>query len=246
MVKIYAVMATMNEAGIVGKNIEHLLAQGVDRVLVCDGGSTDETREILKWWVTEVLVIVDRDPVFHQVAVMNDLIRWAGGHFDADWILPVDADEFWFATDPNLTIRDALEQSADEKLYVPVWHHVDWEHRWTEPKMQKVAFRYRPGVEVTMGHHNCNIPGGIWGVLEARELQYQSFPHFLTKIAQQLKTLDPDLPEGDAAHIKRLRGLSRDEMYEEWERMCTKQTVYDPIPFQASPPSSFRFSTAAT
>ncbi len=234
MVKIYVVMATLNEADIIAKNVEHLLGQGVDRILVCDGGSTDGTRDILHWWPGRVETITDPRRPFKQVQIMCDLIAYAGDHYGADWILPIDADEFWFAQNHDMTIREALEANDVAKLYVPVWHHTDWDHRWKVPKMQKVAFRYRPGVTVTMGHHDCNIHGGTWGVLEAHELQYQSFPHFLAKIRQQIETLDPNLKVGDADHVKRFIGLSRDEMLLEWEAMQAKPTVWDPIPFRPS------------
>ncbi len=234
-VKIYVVMATLNEADIIAKNVDHLLGQGVDRILICDGGSTDGTRDILHWWPGRVETITDPRRPFKQVQIMCDLIAYAGDHYGADWILPIDADEFWFADDSNYTIRQALEAAQlYRKLYVPVWHHTDWDHRWVQPKMQKVAFRYQPGVTVTMGHHDCSIPGGKWGILQARELQYQSFAHFLAKIRQQIETLDPALPAGDAAHVKQYRGMSRDEMLHEWEEMQAKPTVYDPIPYVPS------------
>lgn len=99
-----------NEADIVRLNIFYHLSLGVDRMLVVDNGSTDGTDTMLKQ-------ISENDPrvrwsrddgPFLPSRVMTELAREAFRD-GADWVVPVDADEFWYA--PGEDFRHVLETS---------------------------------------------------------------------------------------------------------------------------------------
>ena len=111
-------MMVRNEADIIRVNILHHLAQGVDHFLVVDNGSSDGTVEILTR-------LAERLPIqwtqytgpYYQSEIVTELAREAYRR-GADWVIPVDADEFWSAPAGNLT--SLLEQSSAEALEVRV------------------------------------------------------------------------------------------------------------------------------
>jgi hypothetical protein len=68
-----------------------------DAMVVLDNSSTDGTLEILANLVREGLPIhihFDFEPSFTQSECMTKLLYWAKNEFNADWIFPLDVDEF--------------------------------------------------------------------------------------------------------------------------------------------------------
>jgi len=99
-----------NEADIIRLNLLYQLALGIDRVLVMDNGSTDGTDRVLQQLNLqhdEVRWSRDEGP-FLPSRVMTKLAREAFEE-GADWVVPVDADEFWHAPGGNL--RKVLEDT---------------------------------------------------------------------------------------------------------------------------------------
>jgi hypothetical protein len=106
--RLVAVSIVKNEADIIEPFVRHTLAW-VDHHLVFDHDSTDGTREILGALQREGLPITlfrDDAPGHLQQARSNHLTRLAAQAHDADWALPLDADEI--LTGPD---RPALERS---------------------------------------------------------------------------------------------------------------------------------------
>jgi hypothetical protein len=105
---VYGISMVRNEADIIRLNVLYHLASGIDRMLVVDNGSTDGTDGVLEQLSLEhpeVRWSCDEGP-FLPSRVMTKLAR---GAFEegADWVVPVDADEFWHAPGGNL--RSVLE-----------------------------------------------------------------------------------------------------------------------------------------
>ncbi len=108
---VYGISMIRNEVDIIRLNVLYHLSLGLDRMLVVDNGSTDGTDEILKQISekdTRVQWYRDEGP-FLPSRVMTELAREAF-HDGADWVLPVDADEFWHA--PGGDFRRVLEASG--------------------------------------------------------------------------------------------------------------------------------------
>src|SRR5437868_13045546 len=94
--KLVAVSIVKNEADVIEPFVRHARAW-TDHHLVFDHDSTDGTREILGRLIAEGLpltVFTDTALGNLQQARSNHLTRIAAREFAADWVLPLDADEF--------------------------------------------------------------------------------------------------------------------------------------------------------
>ena len=90
---VAAVIGVRDEAELIEGQIAHLVAAGVTKFVVCDVASSDGTREILQRYQGRDFRIVDvaRDELQEMWRQrMADTING----LDADWVLPIDADEF--------------------------------------------------------------------------------------------------------------------------------------------------------
>jgi Glycosyl transferase family 2 len=113
-----------NEADIIRVNILYHLSIGFDRLLVVDNGSTDGTDRILRELGKDPRVRWTREPgSFRQGRIFSQLAREAFKE-GADWVAPVDADDFWYARRDDL--RCVLDSSSASVLRV---EHIDFVQR---------------------------------------------------------------------------------------------------------------------
>lgn len=96
-------MVVRNAADLVGVHLAYHRAAGVDAAWVIDNGSTDETPRVLTR-------VAGRDPAvrwrresgpFRQAELVSGLAAEAVAA-GMDWVLPTDADEFWWSPDGSL------------------------------------------------------------------------------------------------------------------------------------------------
>ncbi|HEX7705812.1 MAG TPA: class I SAM-dependent methyltransferase [Thermoanaerobaculia bacterium] len=116
--QIYAVMCVRNEADLLELNLRYHLAAGIDHFLVVDNGSTDGTTELLGRLAGELPIDwTRRAGPFAQSELTTNLAleAWRRG---ADWVIPIDADEFWWSSERPL--RDVLASSRAAALEVPL------------------------------------------------------------------------------------------------------------------------------
>lgn len=117
-------MLVKDEDDILAYTLEHLLGE-VDHVFVSDNGSTDGTREILAGYPTDnVTVTFDADPAYYQAEKTSELARIALER-GFQWVVPCDADEFWYSTDGR-KISELLAGLAPDVAYVqaPLFNHL--------------------------------------------------------------------------------------------------------------------------
>jgi hypothetical protein len=101
--RIAAVMVVRNEADILPVNIAYHRSIGVTDFWITDNGSTDGTTEVLRALVdaNDWLRWRSEPGAFHQGEFASGLAQdaWSAG---AEWIVPIDAGEFWSTTDGPL------------------------------------------------------------------------------------------------------------------------------------------------
>lgn len=117
--KVFGLSMVRDEVDVVRVNVLHHLSLGLDRLIVVDNGSTDGTDGVLRQLSREdsrVSWSRDEGPYF-QGKITTRLAREALRD-GADWILPFDADEFWYA--PGGDFRGVLTESSAGALQAQV------------------------------------------------------------------------------------------------------------------------------
>jgi hypothetical protein len=185
--KLFGIAMVRNEADVIRLSILHHLALGLDRILIVDNGSSDGTTEILErlhrddprieWW--------SEPGSYQQELIRTELAREAFRR-GADWVVPFDADEFWWVRRGDLRTklagsaagalradvvnfvqrRDQLESSEAGLLTMtrrPA-HPIDaHQSRFEAGRIAYIEMRYppkwifRPTAEVVVGRGNHNV-----------------------------------------------------------------------------------------
>ncbi|MGH2958356.1 MAG: glycosyltransferase family 2 protein, partial [Solirubrobacterales bacterium] len=86
---------TRNEVDILRLNIVHHLQTSCDRIIVVDNGSTDKTRTVLKRLASKLPIDWTTVPgAIDQGETVTEMLHEARQK-GADWVIPLDTDEFW-------------------------------------------------------------------------------------------------------------------------------------------------------
>ena len=96
-----------DEEDVLESMLEFHLATGVDHVIATDHRSTDGTTEILRHFERRGVLTYareDREAV-SQGAITTAMARSAAVDHGADWVIPADADEFWWSRDRRSRTR---------------------------------------------------------------------------------------------------------------------------------------------
>ena len=133
--KIVLTLLARDEVDIVESQVRYHLAAGFDFVIATDHRSVDGTSEILQGLEREGrlrYIRLDTDEV-SQAEQVTHMARLAATEHDADWVVPSDADEFWWPR--RGSFREVLESIPVEvrfpkpvssvplllKLAIPEW-----------------------------------------------------------------------------------------------------------------------------
>jgi hypothetical protein len=110
-------------AEIVPVTIRYHLGLGLDAIWVLDNDSSDATADVLQQLAGEDPRVRWRPAPgeYEQAKLITALAREAF-RSGADWVVPFDADEFWYA--PCEPFREVLENSAAGALRCPVIHYI--------------------------------------------------------------------------------------------------------------------------
>jgi Glycosyl transferase family 2/Alpha 1,4-glycosyltransferase conserved region len=123
---LIAISRVKNELDIIEAFVRHH-AHSFEKLIVLDDGSTDGTLDILKALQAAglpLVLICEPSVGYEQGRYMSRLMRMAVDQYGADWIVPLDADEFLEPAD-GMTLAQALEGRPPELLKV-VWHTFVW------------------------------------------------------------------------------------------------------------------------
>jgi len=244
---IAAVTMVRDEADVIEHTIRHLLAHGVDRILIADNLSTDDTPAILASlageYPREVMLTTDTEPGYYQDRKMTNLTRRAGA-WGADWVLPFDADEVWYPSGGG-TLAEFFETCESDIVTGYGWDHIATHddkpgdpfrsivHRRDNPQsLPKVAFRAHPDASLHMGNHDVNRPGTRGPGLAYRHFQYRSLGQYVRKVRNGKEAYEASNMHWNYGTHWRIDGaLSDDEIGGKWEAMCCEfDLVADPAP----------------
>lgn len=198
-----------DEADIIETTVRHALAQ-MDRVLIADNGSTDGTLAILRRLADEYrggpavgsrLIVTEDDEVgYYQSAQMTALAHEVRMVWDADWVVPFDADELWYSREPEWgTVAQVLASLPGSESIAKAWVY-DYrataldngdanpvrriQYRVPVPiTLPKVAVRPVMPVTIEMGNHGANY--GLTTptpVLKVRHFPYRSEAQMIRKV----------------------------------------------------------------
>lgn len=129
--RIAANLGVKDEAEIIERSIAHLREIGVDLIMVCDMSSTDGTAEILEkyrsdnFWV----MTLNNETLSDRISFEKSWLHYNQERYrnaPADWVIFLDADEFWIPASGSLKDCEAL-RSADvvsvDRYNVPLGPH---------------------------------------------------------------------------------------------------------------------------
>ena len=117
-VKVFGISMVRNEVDIIRVNVQHHLSLGLDCLLIVDNGSSDGTdRELQRLSRDERVRWHRNDSPFHQSEITTGLAREAF-RSGADWVVPMDADEFWWA--PRRNFKEVLALSTAGAIRVAI------------------------------------------------------------------------------------------------------------------------------
>lgn len=121
-VKVFGISMVRNEVDIIRVNVLHHLSLGLDSLLIVDNGSSDGTNRQLQRLSRDERVRWHRDDSpYWQSEIITGLAREAF-RSGADWVVPIDADEFWWA--PGRNFREVLARSTAGAIRVEVVNFV--------------------------------------------------------------------------------------------------------------------------
>ena len=109
-----------NESSIIKEWIQHYISEGIDHFYLIDNGSTDDYHSQIKDYTDLITLVVDptRLPKGTQRTLYNK-------HFfeiikkETEFILPCDIDEYVYSRNGYKTIKDFLEKSEYDSIWIP-------------------------------------------------------------------------------------------------------------------------------
>jgi hypothetical protein len=206
--KIVAFTRVKNELDIIEAFIRHH-AGHIDKIIVLDDGSSDGTETVLQGLRREGLpLVLLREPSigYDQSRSMTRLARMAINQFGADWIVPLDADEF-VEPPEGVSLGELLAFKGSQVLRVGwsnfVWRPGDTQKAEINPVVRMVerlparqvwtkvivpaAAVANKDFEIGIGSHDVIIGGGKLDTLATNDICLCHYPirsrdQFISKV----------------------------------------------------------------
>lgn len=236
---VWGVTVVKNEADVIGSTLTHLLEQGVDALVVVDHGSSDGTADVIADLARDHPIYpgLDTEPAWYQGRKISYLahLAWRAG---AEWVVPFDADEHWYARGSTLTeqlratsapvvhaaIHDVLPAPGRTLLDVTSDDVVRVDALATQDV--KVAFRAASGLDVYEGNHEVHRPGERVDGLYLLHYQWRSLEQLTRKVTQGSAALRATDLEAVGAHWLRLSEWDRERITAYWNDVLPAENVH--------------------
>ena len=190
--RIIATVVARDEADVIGPMIEHHLANGVTDILFTDNSSRDLTAQIAAGYPEVREIVVSDDMTHNQESHTTRMARLAC-KFRPDWIVHLDADEFWVGLgDIEPDIREDAAWATTAYVHPPVLgdgFRLDRQRYYIDfrgfAKEYKVI--HRPNPKITVCHGNHKVEGVAIGITKAVSRHHypiRSYSQFERKVVQ--------------------------------------------------------------
>lgn len=235
---VWGVCLARNEEDIIGHTVQHMLRQGLDGIIVVDNMSTDQTRSILNDLAANdprVIVGTDHQVGFHQGGKVSYLahLAWRAG---AEWVVPFDADEFWYAKGGTVASFLAAQPSdavwCDFRNVYPTLEleQIDLDRdnavqvECEESSWLRVCFRSRRWVWVGEGNHALRDSDELpTRGLHMLHYSYRSFEQYSRKVDQGVAALEAaGIDDSIATHWRYWASLPEHQRRDLWRRYLTE------------------------
>jgi len=257
---VWGIAMVKNEADIIASVIEHTFAQGVDRILIVDNGSTDGTLQLLQRLARDLPLDVGTDSEVgyfqeHKMTALAAHARRVG----AEWIVPFDADEFWFAS--GTSVAEFLRSSNGTQVEAQMYNIFPNEQKPTmtdlsgpvrfdlQPhKLVKTAARSHPLLWIEAGNHGIVRPGRIAGGLNIIHAPWRNEEQLVRKLrqgAQAFAATDVAKTGRHQTHWTSLGNVDEEVLRDAWANLLVGRSSpllgWNPVgPFLSLSPSSWR------
>lgn len=259
--QVWAFSFVRDEEEIIEPVIRQLFAEGIDGMVVSDGGSTDGTLKILARLAKEfnLLAISDTAPAFYYYqGVRATQLANTLHDLGAEWIIPFDADEL-FCSAAGQSVADCLRGETRDVVSIRMKNYFATElddandpnpvtrEQWRKPEanpLNKVCFRWQPGIQVADGNHHVSL-GGQWlkesvtDSIVIGHYQNRTPQHFIRKIRREAANqVEGESERHRTGHWWRFGNLTDVQITEIWMREyffldpAGAGLVHDPAPYR--------------
>lgn len=242
----WAIMMVKDEADIIASTVRHTFRQGVDGVLVVDNRSSDRTRDVLDRLAAELPVFVGDDSyVGYEQAVKMTILADEVRRRGARWVVPIDADEYWFGE--ARTLRDVLAKSRAPirvarifNVFPADYEAGSWKVDTRPHPRHKVTYRPTRASALEMGNHDVYRTGRVEAGVSIVHVPWRSLAQFTRKSRNGAAALQQSsLGDWAGSHWRRLGAASDRELAVAWRRIVDEEdlpgTVWQPrgrtVPF---------------
>ncbi len=171
--KLVAISRVRNEVDIIEAFVRHHCAH-FHKLIVLDDGSSDETLHILRSLQSAglPLVVVSEEAVgYDQSRYMTLLLHMAVNQFGADWVMPLDADEFIEPQDGK-SLPEILA-AHEPQLFSMGWSHFEWTpESASDPEptpVLRLRLRFAAALRRLRQGDDSGPAGHGWGATGARQ-----------------------------------------------------------------------------